>query len=106
VTVDEDGFEVSWHEFATLAEAKAFAPHIGKTTKKDEDGFFLSSTTGKVKRLSYADVRAMRGGKKTAGFGNAKKLEPGHSTHTFYPCYRDVSDVSSVVFVVGKLIRK
>lgn len=106
VTVDEDGFEVSWHEFATLAEAKAFAPHVGKTTKQDEDGFFLSSTTGKVKRLSYADVRAMRGGKKTAGFGNAKKLEPGQVTHTFYPCYRDLSKTESVVFVVGRLTRK
>jgi hypothetical protein len=104
VTANPDNFEVSWREFNTFAEAKAYASHV-KLPKTDEEGYYLSSTTKKSSRLSYGDVRSMQGGKKTAGFGNAAKLEVGKSTNTMYVCYKNLHDRNSVVFVVGKLTR-
>jgi hypothetical protein len=105
VSVNPDSFaEPEWHEFTTLADAKRFAPRVHEP-KRDEQGFYLSSTTGKKARLSYADVKAMQGGKKTAGFCIPKKMEVGKSTHTMYVCYKNLNDTTSVVFVIGKLTR-
>jgi len=105
VKLNEADFEVEWREFATFEEAKVWATRI-HPKGMDGDGFMLSSTTGTVKRLTYADVMAMRGGKVTAGFGTAKNLVVGKSCYTHYPCYRNVLDIGSVVHVVGKLTRR
>jgi hypothetical protein len=104
VKLDKDNFEVEWREFASFEEAKVWATRI-HPKGMDGDGFMLSSTTGAVKRLSYADVMSIRGMKATAGFGSAKKLLVGKSCYTHYPCYRNVLDVTSAVHVVGKLTR-
>lgn len=108
--LNEDDYDVEWKEFNTFEEAKKYAPRIQrpKEEDKDEDGFFLSSTTGNTKRLSYASAYAMRGMKKTAGFGVTvkKPLEPGKSATTKYVCYRDINDKNSVCYMVGKLTRK
>lgn len=104
VKLNEENFSVEWREFATFEEAKAWATRIHPKAV-DGDGYMLSSTTGGVKRLSYADVMAMRGGKTTAGFGSAKKLDVGKFCYTHYPCYRDLRTPASVVHVVGKLTR-
>lgn len=107
--LDEGNYEEPvWREFDTLAEAKAFAPSVRGPQKQDEDGFFLSSTTGTATRLSYADVMAMKSMKKTSGFGvsGKKPLEPGKTTCTMYVCYRDLADAGSACYVVGKLTRK
>jgi hypothetical protein len=104
VKTNADNFDVEWREFNTFAEAKVYASRV-HPPKSDEQGYYLSSTTGKVRRLSYGDVKAMQGGKKTAGFCVTSKLEVGKSTYTMYVCYRDLHDKNSVVFVVGKLTR-
>ena len=105
VSVNPDNFaQPEWHEFATFADAKRFATRV-REPKCDEQGYYLSSTTSKVARLSYADVKAMQGGKKTAGFCIPKMMEVGKSTHTMYVCYKNLNDKTSVVFVVGKLTR-
>ena len=102
--LNEDDYDVEWREFASFPEAKLFASRV-REPKKDDGGFYLSSTTGKATRLSYADVLGMRGLKKTAGFCVRKDMELGKSTYTMYVCYRDLADVSSACYVVGKLTR-
>jgi hypothetical protein len=104
VSVNPDDFAPpEWREFKTLEEAKGFASRV-REPKRDEEGYYLSSTTGKVTRLSYVDVIAMQGGKKTAGF-DPKKMKVGKSACTMYVCYKNLLDKTSVVFVVGKLTR-
>lgn len=99
-----DNYVVEWREFNTLAKAKEFAPLVGSRLKTDAEGFYLSSTTGKSARLSYAEAKAMQTGKKTAGFCIRKDMEVGKSTHTMYVCYKDLQ-LAGVVFMVGKLTR-
>lgn len=103
-TTNPENYEVEWREFKTYEEAKAFASRV-HLPKTDEQGFYLSSTTGKSRRLSYGEAKAMQDGKKTAGFGNAAKLEVGKTTSTLYVCYKDLHDKRTAVFMVGKLTR-
>lgn len=104
VSVNQDNFaDPEWREFKTFAEAKTFASRV-REPKRDAEGYYLSATTGKVARLSYGEVKAMQGGKKTAGF-DPKKMKAGQSAHTMYVCYKNLHDQESVVFVVGKLTR-
>lgn len=104
VETNQDNYEVVWETFKTFAEAKAYAPRV-KLPKTDEEGFYLSSTTGKKDRLSEGDVVSMKGGKKTAGF-DVRKMKVGKSTNTMYVCYENLHDKNSVKFVVGRLTRK
>jgi len=104
VANEEDNYTVVWREFATFAEAKAYAPRV-RQPKADADGFLLSALTNKATRLSYDDVMGVKTWKKTAGFCISDKLQVGGSTFTMYTCYRNSADKTTVVFVVGKLTR-
>jgi len=104
VANEEDNYTVVWREFATFAEAKAYAPRV-RQPKADADGFLLSALTNKAARLSYNDVMGVKTWKKTAGFCISDKLQVGGSTFTMYTCYRNSADKTTVVFVVGKLTR-
>lgn len=106
-TFNDNDYEVEWREFNTIEEAKVFAPRVRKPKNQDADGFLLSTTTSKLRRLSYADVMAMKGMRKTSGFGlsNSKKLKVGESSTTLYVCYRNLENIESVVYVVGKITR-
>jgi hypothetical protein len=106
--LNEDDYDVEWHEFGDFDEVKKYAPRLPRPKKKDDEEFYMSSTTGKAKRLSYANAYAMRDMKKTAGFGVSveKPLDPGKSTYTMYVCYYDINDKNSVCYIVGKLTRK
>jgi hypothetical protein len=99
-----DEYAVEWREFNTFEGAKSYASRV-RMPKTDAAGYLLSSTTGAAARLSYGDVKGMQGGKKTAGFANPNSLAVGKSTFTMYACYRDLDNLASVVFVVGKLTR-
>jgi hypothetical protein len=102
---DESKFDVEWREFSTFADAKAYASRIHEPKSRDSAGFITSSTTGKLKRLSYADALAMQGGKKTGGFDVRKLDVVGKSQSTLYPCYRNLNDIHSIVYMVGKITR-
>ena len=103
VEVNQDNYAVEWKEFKTFADVKAYAPRV-QEPKTDEEDFYLSSTTSKLKRLSYGDVKSLLGGKKTAGF-DVRDMKVGGVRSTMYVCYRDLHDRNSVVFVVGRLTR-
>jgi hypothetical protein len=100
---DEEDFEAAWVEFETFAEAKAYASGIHQK-KMDEGGFYLSSTTGEAKRVTYNEVMGLRNGKKTANLPWGS-LKAGKKLHRLYVAYKDTSDPSSAVFVVRCLTR-
>lgn len=98
---NEDDYEGSYKEHATL-EAARFK-HM-RTPKKDEDGFYITSTTTKKEKQPYAAILALCNGKKTAGF-DWGKMSVGQVANHFYVGYRDITDPASAVFVVRTLKR-
>lgn len=96
---NEDDFEHSYKEFSTLQEAKF--KHM-RMPKKDEDGFYLTSTTGSAKKQSYTTALEMCTGKKTSNLAWTT-LEVGEETHRLYVGYKDLADPTSAVFVVRNL---
>jgi hypothetical protein len=102
-TANEDNFTSEWREFSTFKEAEAWASKI-EEKKMDAEGFYLSSTTGKTKRVTYNEVMGLKSGKKTANLP-WNKLKVNKSSNRLYVAYRDTSDPSSAVFVVRRLTR-
>jgi hypothetical protein len=70
----------------------------------DENGFYLSSTTGSTSVLTYGEVMGMKAGKKTANMPWGT-LSVGAHVDRLYVAYKDVKDSSSAVFVVRRLTR-
>jgi hypothetical protein len=102
-TANEDNFTSEWREFSTFAEAKAWASRI-EEKKQDADGFYLSSTTGTTKRVTYNEVLGLKAGKKTANLPWST-LKVNKSLNRLYVAYKDSADSSSGVFVVRRLTR-
>jgi len=101
--VAEDSlFHSEWREFGTMAEAKSFAPHI-RVKKQNDQGFYLSSTTGDATVLTYDEVMGMKAGKKTANMP-WNKLAPGGKVARLYVVYKDLK-IPSAIFVVRVLTR-
>jgi hypothetical protein len=98
---NEDDFEHSFAEFATMAEAKF--PYM-RTPKMDADGFYLTSTTSSPKKQSYTAINVMCTGKKTAGLPWGT-LEVGASVKRLYVGYKNMADPTSCVWVVRTLRR-
>jgi hypothetical protein len=94
-------FEHTVQEFSSLESAKFRGM---RTPKKDEDGFYLTSTTDKPLRLSYATVLAICNGKKTSNLAWTD-LDVGKTTRRLYVGYKDMSNPNSAVFVVRSLTR-
>jgi hypothetical protein len=69
--------------------------------KKDERGFYHSSTTGKVCVLDYSKVKAeMSGWSKLSNFDVKKnKLHNKTTAGRLYVCYKDTSDCTTAVFI-------
>jgi hypothetical protein len=101
--VNEDNFAIRWEDFATFEEAKAYASRIHKP-KQDAEGFYLTSTTGEVKRLRVDDVNIMKSGKKTANLP-AKTMKVGDVRDRLYVGYSDEHDPSTARFYVRRLTR-
>ena len=107
----ESLFELHTGEFTTLEEATKFMCGLGaqkktdKSLERNEEGFILSSTTGKKGVLSYSVVvKEMSAWSKTTTF-DVKKEEPSKkSSGRLYVCYKDNSDASSVVFISRVLV--
>lgn len=99
---NEDNFSSDWFVFKSFAEAKAFAPRLHDPAM--ENGFYLSSTTGKKTVLRFDDVLVMKGGKKTAHMPWSN-LKVGKSVCRLYVGYKDIKDPSTAVFVVRRLTR-
>jgi hypothetical protein len=89
-------------EYKTLEEANAilatYQCRQKKTLKMDKDGFIMSSTTKSATRLSYVDVKAeMSRWRKTATFDvDDTTIQAGR----MFICYKDMTDINSVVFIV------
>jgi hypothetical protein len=99
---NEDNFVHTYNTYSSFAEAKAVFRKIH--TPKMEDGFYLTSTTGKAEKLAYNAVVAICEGKKTANLPWSK-LTVGKSVNRLYVGYRDVTNSASAVFVVRTLTR-
>jgi hypothetical protein len=103
----ESQYDLHQGEFRTLREASIFMKHLGargkKETelKKDERGFYHSSTTGKVCVLDYSKVKAeMSGWSKLSNFDVKKnKLHNKTTAGRLYVCYKDTSDCTTAVFI-------
>lgn len=102
-TANEDEFESVWQEFGTFAEAKAYSSGI-HAKKSDDAGFYLSSTTGVTKRVTYNEVMGLKNGKKTANLPWGK-LAVGKNLHRLYVAYKDTMDPTSAVYVVRRLTK-
>jgi hypothetical protein len=97
-------------EYKTLEEANRTLKEYGcqpksvKTLKMDDDGFIKSSTTKNLKKLFYDDVKAeMSRWRKKSAFDvddDTTKV-----AGRMFICYKDMSDINSVVFIV-RIIRK
>jgi hypothetical protein len=102
--VNEDNFACEWREFASLEEARKWAPGVGKKLKMDDDGFLLTSIRVKAEKLRYDDVVRRQGGKKTAN-ANVSAMKVGSVNHRLYVGYKDEHDPTTAVFIVRKLTR-
>jgi hypothetical protein len=109
----ESKFELKTEEFRTLADATKFMRSWGaqgkteKSLERNEVGFILSSTTGKKEVLNYNAVKKeMSAWSKTSNFDVKKEEPPKKSSGRLYICYKDTSDVSSVVFIPRVLVPK
>jgi hypothetical protein len=99
-------------EFSTHEEAvEHYRAHTGTRPRALERSaaqpdFFMSSTTGTKRILSYDDFKTeSRGWVKTSNFDIDRANPYARSTYArLYTCYRDMSDPDSVVFVV-RMIR-
>jgi hypothetical protein len=100
---NEDNFLSEWFEFKTLAEAKAVAKR--SHTPRLENGFYLTSTTGKVAVQRYDAILAIKGGKKTANMDWNKLTVDGDPAFRLYVGYKNINDPSSAVFMIRKLTR-
>jgi nitrate reductase NapAB chaperone NapD len=107
-------FDLHTNEFNTLAEASKFMRGLraqGKTEaaiKRNEDGFILSSTSGKKTVLDYETVkREMTAWSKTSNFDVKKQdFSKKGSYGRLVICYKDTTDISSVVFIARVLVAK
>jgi hypothetical protein len=99
----EENFTSEWREFPSFAAAKTWATRVHKK-EMDENGFYLSSTTGSTSVLTYGEVMGMKAGKKTANMPWGT-LSVGAHVDRLYVAYKDVKDPSSAVFVVRRLTR-
>jgi hypothetical protein len=98
---NEDDFAHSYREYSTLDAAKF---KNMRTPKQDEQGFYLTSTTGSPQRLSYASVITMCTGKKTSNLPWGG-LDVGKSSQRLYVAYKNISDPTSALFIVRTLTR-
>jgi hypothetical protein len=103
----EAGFDLHAAEFTTLAEASAFMRSFGargtNSVKTNDEGFVLSSATGKKAILSYNTLmKEMSGWSKKSNFD--VKTPPAKSSGRLYICYKDTTDASSVVFIARVLV--
>jgi hypothetical protein len=99
----EDDFKSEWREFPSFEAAKTWAPNL-RIKEKDSNGFYLSSTTGAVRKLLMRDVQQLRKGKKTANMPtDHKKL--GDKRDRLYVPYADESDPTSCRWIVHRLTR-
>jgi hypothetical protein len=97
---NEDNFAHSYIEKQSLAEVE----HKGKKPQMDAEGFYLTSSTGSPKRMSYMEVIAICSGKKTSNMPWGK-MKVGETRNRTYVGYRDVTDPASAVFVKRTLTR-
>jgi hypothetical protein len=103
----EKHWKVITGEFEEREEANAFleengCPKNNRAHKLDADGFVMSSTTGKLTRLSYADVMAALGMGKLSLFDIRMKADetPERPVHSrTFVCYKDIHDKSSITYV-------
>jgi hypothetical protein len=100
VAKDEDDYVAETREFASFAEAKAWATRIHEP--KQVDDFYQTSTTGAARTLRYDEVMAFCSGKKTAGL---PKIEVGKSVNRLSVGYKNLEDPTSAVFVVRRITR-
>lgn len=106
IPVDRN-YETATKEFSTLDEANRFLKankFNRRNVKYDDDGFILSSSSGRKKRLSYYDVtQELSKWSKISNLAINKKTGGGSR---LYICYKDMSDKNSAVFVVKIAIPK
>jgi len=99
---NEDDYASEWKEYATYEEAKKHASRSRKP--KVVDGFYLTSTTGKAKKLRRCEVLAIMAGKKTANM-DWKKMTVGQKATRLYVGYADEDDSRSASFFVRTLTK-
>ena len=101
---DEDDYTVMWSdEFATLEEVKASGLIKGRLPAMGPDGFFKNANTG-VRPMSRGELRHAQSAKKTANMRTPLK-NVGDKTNRVYPFYDDVTDPSTLHFVIKVLTR-
>ena len=109
-TLKEDDFDSEWSEwFHTEAEVLREWKKMGgrgAALKTNAAGFLVCSTTGAAKVVKKEEIDKFRTGKKTANMPAASKLKVGESNCRRYVAYRDVTDKSTAVFCVHKIVRK
>ena len=105
-------FELHTGEFATLKEAAQFMRNLGAQGKNDaalkrnDDGFILSSTTGKKCVLDYNTVKKeMSSWSKTSNFDVKDSRSSSSVSGRLCVCYKNVADASSAVFIARVLVR-
>ncbi len=99
---NEDDFDHSYAEYPSLAAAKAASKRIREP--KQEDGFYLSSKSKSVVKMSYTAALTWCMGKKTSGMPWGE-MNVGDVRSRLCVGYKDLSDPSSAVFIVRTLTR-
>lgn len=108
---NDDDFEDEWSPwFDTEDKCIAWWKAAGGTRcdrlKKNDDGFFICSTTASAKIVKKEEIENYRtSGKKTGG-GIPVNKESGKPSFRRYVAYTNVADNTSAVFCVHKLTRK
>lgn len=106
----ESKYELHTGEFATLKEASDFMRRLGaqgkteKSLERNDDGFIISSTTGKKTVLQYDAIkREITSWSKTSNF-DVKKESRKKPSGRLYISYRDTTDPSTSIFIARVLV--
>lgn len=103
VEVNESDFTDEWREFPSFEDAKKWGKNI-HVKKKDANGFELSSTTGKARKLLTRDLLPLKGGKKTSAMPTNHKKK-GEVRDRLFVIYSNENDPLTGTWVIHRLTR-
>jgi len=98
-------FDSGYKEFKTESENHTYAIEHGAKKlvnyKKDSDGFQICSTGESPHRCSYEEIMQLVSSKKIGSNldRNIDDLPVGEYAHRRYVCYKNTSDITSVVYI-------
>jgi hypothetical protein len=103
--IREEDFLEDWLSFKSFEDAQKVAPRIQKKGQDDRGFWLCTYDTTHPTKLTTADLRRMKAGKKTANMPTINMKEVGAVAYRLYVIYSDPEDVNSGTYWLHELTR-